>query len=743
MDLRGAKIQSFFKITADVKSDDDSSSTKEVRIPHYQRPYKWGEEQISKLINDWHTEGENKYFAGSIVTVADNDQRHQLIDGQQRFTTSFLTNFIRFLLTRILLREGISGYKVYFLQGILDQYKDSVNYLFSNSLGNKALLSDIAEIESIIHEFAGNSDPSNIDEKTRTNTLDKLLPLLGLPKTSLNEADPEYAKMHKALLHKFIVNKANTNNEPSLSLTYDRQTYNNELLETLTSTCITLGSQSYPEIYFLVDEEETSDTIKNYINALKCIFTQFNEIKRQEKKCEPFQFTLSLTSKINDFLNKVSFCVVQTGNLNDAYTLFEVLNDRALALDDLDLIKNQLYKKFVTANENIENITPSDIDNTIQHIDEQWVSKIFKDEIDSKRHTIAYLAIVFITGSTSIKNRDGVSYRSSIESYLAGLETYSPEDIKRHFNIFHCAKIFLEIFDIKFGNQTYHALKNELEINSSMALKTAHFLVAIDQIGVLSGLFNFMLKYISIHDNNPEFCPQKVMASFNQMTSDKCPDEIKNQSYEIWKVAMLAKSAEKPREFAKQLIQDNNLNTQSYRPNYLASDSHSELIVDFENWLRTWQYRPKSPKIRLLFAKLFKLTKKPNGDLVQQVFSSNLANKDVADLQLDHMEPISFNPSNSSAYFQSHDRKQHVDGLGNMMPLPKQFNIKKRNDPLRTSFKHYHSAGLTNTFLLQDAESLYNKNHDAEGAPTSTFFEERKEFLIDDFKKAVKIKPEF
>lgn len=39
-------------------------------------------------------------------------------------------------------------------------------------------------------------------------------------------------------------------------------------------------------------------------------------------------------------LEHIKFCVIITGNENDAYTLFEVLNDRALDIEDLDLIKN-------------------------------------------------------------------------------------------------------------------------------------------------------------------------------------------------------------------------------------------------------------------------------------------------------------------------------------------------------------------------------------------------------------------
>ena len=62
------------------------------RIPQYQRPYKWGNEQIEQLWDDIFEAYENdidNYFLGSVITAKplDNSQYIDVVDGQQRLTT--------------------------------------------------------------------------------------------------------------------------------------------------------------------------------------------------------------------------------------------------------------------------------------------------------------------------------------------------------------------------------------------------------------------------------------------------------------------------------------------------------------------------------------------------------------------------------------------------------------------------------------------------------------------------------
>lgn len=59
------------------------------RIPRYQRPYKWENDQVKQLWDDIYSAYEdnvNNYFLGSVIT-AKNDSSIDVIDEQQRMTT--------------------------------------------------------------------------------------------------------------------------------------------------------------------------------------------------------------------------------------------------------------------------------------------------------------------------------------------------------------------------------------------------------------------------------------------------------------------------------------------------------------------------------------------------------------------------------------------------------------------------------------------------------------------------------
>lgn len=63
------------------------------KIPRYQRPYKWEDEQIDKLWDDIYEayqNGDKNYFLGSIIVANSNDSSStywDVVDGQQRLTT--------------------------------------------------------------------------------------------------------------------------------------------------------------------------------------------------------------------------------------------------------------------------------------------------------------------------------------------------------------------------------------------------------------------------------------------------------------------------------------------------------------------------------------------------------------------------------------------------------------------------------------------------------------------------------
>ncbi|MCT0206443.1 DUF262 domain-containing protein [Synechococcus sp. CS-1332] len=88
------------------------------RIPGYQRPYAWREEEAQALIDDLinayrESQSGREYFLGSIVVIQrPNDQISEVVDGQQRLTSlTILLSVIRNLLpsTSLELKQNISG----------------------------------------------------------------------------------------------------------------------------------------------------------------------------------------------------------------------------------------------------------------------------------------------------------------------------------------------------------------------------------------------------------------------------------------------------------------------------------------------------------------------------------------------------------------------------------------------------------------------------------------------------------
>ena len=58
-------------------------------VPGYQRGYRWGEDEVTRLLEDIYANGTKPYCLQPIV-VKNNEGKYELIDGQQRLTTLFL-----------------------------------------------------------------------------------------------------------------------------------------------------------------------------------------------------------------------------------------------------------------------------------------------------------------------------------------------------------------------------------------------------------------------------------------------------------------------------------------------------------------------------------------------------------------------------------------------------------------------------------------------------------------------------
>lgn len=128
-------------------------------------------------------------------------------------------------------------------------------------------------------------------------------------------------------------------------------------------------------------------------------------------------------------IENIRFCVIVTGNERDAYTLFEVLNDRAMEIDDLELIKNLFLKAYCNTSGDMDEI----IDKNIGVLDEIWGDEIFtRDLTDAHTKLISYLGALYLTADESMFTNKIERYREIIESKY--LNSYSLESNKYLFS---------------------------------------------------------------------------------------------------------------------------------------------------------------------------------------------------------------------------------------------------------------------------------------------------------------------
>ena len=344
MDLKGAQIRNIYSLCQEINGTKETRLS--VNIPHYQRPYKWGNDQITNLFKDFKKNKETEdasaeYFVGSVVTVV-KENCHDIIDGQQRVTTIFLLNYLKFLLLRAYVEELL-----------LSKKGSKIESTFKNLEKASKLLGIKKELSVAIEKSLEEIEEADDEEKDELweNILEVYHEKLYLPVKNFND-EKAYKKAYGAELKDFF-------EDEELALRYSRKTYNDKLKTAMANVWIRMTNAEGPELRVVDDECLEDSTVEQYINALKCEFDILLESAINEKNS--MKTCAKMIDLIDVMLENIQFCVIVTGNERDAYTLFEVLNDRSLQVDDLDLIKNLFFKKYCLLSKETE----KEIDKTI------------------------------------------------------------------------------------------------------------------------------------------------------------------------------------------------------------------------------------------------------------------------------------------------------------------------------------------------------------------------------------------
>lgn len=84
------------ELTSNLRPELVGNIVGEFVVPSYQRGYRWGRDEVTRLLNDIQESAGNKYFLQPVVVKRRDDEKWELVDGQQRLTTlSLILRYIR------------------------------------------------------------------------------------------------------------------------------------------------------------------------------------------------------------------------------------------------------------------------------------------------------------------------------------------------------------------------------------------------------------------------------------------------------------------------------------------------------------------------------------------------------------------------------------------------------------------------------------------------------------------------
>ena len=746
MDLKGAEIRNILEMCMEIGTK--NRVPLKVNIPYYQRPYRWDENRIVNLIDDFYKnkmENDNaEYFVGSVVLVkGDNPHnRYDIIDGQQRITTVFLFNYLRFLLQRSYVEELIST-KGPNLDGPLKDLEE----IYGNLFGSKYVEAFSKMSSDIIEQMESLSDLGESErDQVYTDIAELYRKTMHLPERNFSNFDKYFAE-YEDLQTEFM-------RLDDLSLSYSRATFNMTLVKALAKICIIVSKDENPKLKIIGETEKTDVNILQYTNAIKYEFNTIQNLLELKKK--PMHNTKEILCFMKDFIENVHFCVIMTGNERDAYTLFEVLNDRAMEIDDLELIKNLFLKVYCTTSGEAEET----IDQNIGILDQIWGDEVFTRDLSvTHKKLISYLGTLYFTADEAMFTNKNERYREIIENKY--LNTYSATTNKYRFSkalndirVYQMLRVIMEEYQIPVQKRYAACIRAENNTRVSITYKTFHLLNALKMDGVLPALTNIIIRQFmnQMEASKTEKVDITEFKTYTVAVNDDYQHseyrEIHELAFKLWKAVLLCKNHEIPREIAKKGLQ--NISMKNWDPTGVIIDveTQSKMIRQFHEWIQNWQYGKSGDadlKVKVLFINLFRT--KINSDETELTFDTAPYSFMTDKLQLDHMEAKTPDSSNSEKYFDPEDshemREKYIDSLGNMMILDRDNNNEKNNKPLAEAIKYYENMcaehwlnELTITML-----NTYHKDVPIAGSmfevPTEQFFNERGSRLRTYFEKII------
>lgn len=596
----------------------------ELFIPAYQRPYRWEGEKSKQLFKDVghylksqdydifrivnrNREDRTEYFTGATVTTLGNRGALEIIDGQQRTTTFYLVAFVRYMLIARMLRERIEVGDQRALD-VVQKAIDARNLVFTKD----SSFDKLTELKSRVDE----------DDLTFSDFLDETKGMINsLTREHIQDCDWK------------------------LKIRYARNRISKDLTAALTQGCsIALNESNF--------ELKVSEGIKfpseSYQTTLESCLSWLSE------EIGPQNSTIAVLSKaetlLSNLLDVSCVCNIKANNQQDAYTLFEILNDRSEPLKDLEIAKNLFYKFAFSSIEGDDEV----IDALLDKAEGKWSSAFENGNIED----IVYLAgTMSLTSDYELDFKKGqlADLRKAISLRLENIENYGLENVVEDFLEYQ--KIGKELNEHYTHQHRAQAVINMIFVDSRELNKISlKYFLALKQNKVVA-LLVIVLRTIRDTELQKQVALSAILFSIKSLGSIDLLDNLK--------------------KIAKALNDEDNIKAQ------IALFKEKINRLDVKNTYSNWNYT-KSNHVTILKTAL-SLYAASNGEKLgyHHVDLRELPNwSNPKEFDLDHIIPKSKFDSIVNVPSERINEGSKINSLGNMMLLGSKINRQKKLDSI-------------------------------------------------------------
>lgn len=737
-----------------------------IKVKFYQRPYRWTAKKVTDLFEDYRDNRESalmngdnskEYFIGAVVFVDERVQeekdsgkiwKYQVVDGQQRFTTLFLFNYIKYILLVKKVDEAARGNKSRDFNASLE----AMEACYKGFIGENNL-NEIERANSDLSNAFDNANQQRIDIDLKDlNKWRQRVGWIADPDISAND----YYEKCRAAMYSFLQNE-------ELGITYENDNFNKYFKEALAKIVIKFSNAS--EAAFClesVEDYDENDETQVEFPYVQRAFGIFEQIKQLYKVINPnaadsYIKLCGYINLIDEMLENIKLCIIVSSDEDDAYKLFETLNDRSESVNDLELLKNYFYKTYTeTSGEPQKQVLKN-----ISMLDNRWRDIFFKYE-ELEPEIFEYMT-VFFTGNTSknTNERKRKLIKNYLSSYKRTYKPYSFEVINRDFYyIEYIQKILLKIHRIdmtamrKVSEDSQMSLFIENDLNASIVKRALGLAMNLPYPVVVASLIcDIIHNYANNANNGTSFDIYLEDVLNEERCKNKYPGLWKDACV-LWKVTILSRNYESPKLLSDILAEKCNISRTSVsrkvEDQIIQFDANvleeSEVYKEFQEWISEWKFSDGAGKIKIknLFMHLFLKydLDKNTGKLKRASHIVRTYAIEAIKQDLDHMDASRMDKQNKTRYFHYNltDRTDFTNGLGNMIPLPVAINRGKHNTPMKDTMTAFSEENLTG-WIFEEAIDLFQKNHTVINnyeVPTEAFFNKRKDLLIAYFKRIVK-----